>query len=77
MLCQLIFYLNNWGTSNIIYRAKGSNVVAPNIGETIILNYNREPQYFIVVERILDYADNSVHLKIEKVYSDIDLNLGC
>lgn len=72
MIKSLIFYLENWGVDNIVYRADGPNMTIPNVGELIIFYYKQVPRHFVVKERILDYADNAAHLKVEKVCPDID-----
>lgn len=69
MIKSLIFYLDNWGSRCVIYRADGPNLVIPNIDEMVIFYYKQIPRHFVVKERILDYADNVAHLKVELVNS--------
>lgn len=74
MIKSLIFYLENWGVVNIINRAEGPNMTIPNVGEMIIFYYNQVPRHFIVKERILDYAANAAHLKVELATPNIDID---
>ena len=65
MISEFIFYLNNWGCSNIIHRMHGPNLYPSNVGEVIIMNYMARPTHFTVTERIVDYDNHTIHYKVE------------
>ena len=63
---NLYYYLDTYDIHG--YFASDMNVVSiPNIGELIILPKNVRYSYFVVKERIIDYAEHTIHYKIERV----------
>ena len=70
-LSNLIFYNEKWGNSNVIQREKDVSFI-PDVGETVVLgSYN----FYKVLERVMDYSDNIVHIRLEKSNKCLDLSI--
>ena len=62
-LSNVIFYNKVWGPQNVICRYE-KVLHVPEVGESVILS---DYVFFTVKERIFDFNDNLVHIRVEGV----------
>ena len=68
-LTNLIFYNEKWGSCNVIWRENNISFI-PDIQEIVVVN---SFDYYRVLERIMDFSENVVHLRVEKLDKCLDL----
>lgn len=71
-LSNVIFYNESWGVHNVLKKAFEIDKV-PNIGEIVVLQTDEDYGFYSVVERVFDYADDIVHLRLTKSLRCYDL----
>lgn len=59
------FYNESWGIPNVIQKVHDTDKV-PNVDEILVLQIGDDYDFYKVLERVFDYADNIVHLRVEK-----------
>ena len=62
-LCNVIFYKDSWGRSNVIHKEHEIENI-PDVGEIVVLSDSVDDTYYSVVERVFDFADNIVHMRV-------------
>lgn len=64
-LSNIIFYNESWGIQNVIQKVHDTDKV-PNVDEIVVLQIGDDYNFYKVLERVFDYADDIVHLRVEK-----------
>lgn len=72
-LSNVIFYLNSWGTQNVVKKEHDVDKV-PDVGEIVVLMVEDDYSFYKVEERVFDYADNIVHFRVSKSLRCYDLS---
>lgn len=62
-LCNAIFYLDSWGSYNVIQKEYEIEHI-PCIGEMVVLDRNSEYNLYKVEERVFDFVDKIVHFRV-------------
>lgn len=69
-LSNIIFYKDSWGTRNVIKKmAEVENI--PSIGEVVVVS--DIGSYYTVIERVFDFEDSIVHLRLNENPRTYDL----
>ena len=69
-LCNIIFYKDSWGSRHVIKKMYEIENI-PNVDEVVVLF--DDDVYYTVVERVFDFADNIVHLRVSENARTYDL----
>ena len=71
-LSNVIFYNESWGTHNVFKKEFDTDKV-PNTGEIVVLQLDEDYSFYKVEERVFDYVDDIVHLRLSKSSRCYDL----
>lgn len=58
---NVIFYEEHWGSNHVVKKLREVDSI-PNVDEMVVIS-DDGPNY-VVVERVFDYADNIVHIRL-------------
>ena len=74
-LSNVIFYNESWGAHHVLKKEFESDKV-PNTGEIVVLQLDDDDDSFYKVEeRVFDYVDDIVHLRLSKSPRCYDLTI--
>lgn len=73
-LSTVIFYNESWGQRNVLKKEHEVDHI-PNEGEMVVLNIEDEYGFYRVDERVFDFADNIVHLRVKPSLRCYDLSI--
>ncbi len=73
-LSNVIFYNESWGAHNVLKKEFEIDKV-PNTGEIVVLQLDDDYSFYKVEERVFDYADGIVHLRLTKSLRCYDLSV--
>ena len=63
-LCNIIFYLEKWGSQHVIQKEHEIEHI-PNVNEMVVIERDNQYAFYHIEERVFDYADNIVHIRVD------------